>query len=70
MTLKEFLNKKGVSMHQVSVHTNIPYSTVKEIFNAKSDFKKARVETAIRLAEFLNTTVEELYAIATKKKRD
>lgn len=45
----------------LSKMSGVPYQTVRDLVNGKTDFSKMSVANAVKLATAMNTTVEDLY---------
>jgi Helix-turn-helix. len=50
----------GLTQQQVSDKSRVPYPTYQKLDNGTTDFSKALVDTAVRIAKALDTTVEKL----------
>ena len=60
MNIKEYLKNNKISVRKISESTGIPYSTLNDILNAKTDIDNATLKTVLKIAEHLNINVEEL----------
>lgn len=57
---KEKVSERGVSIYHLSKETGIPYTTLNELFNGKTDINKCGSETVYKLSLCFNCSVEEL----------
>lgn len=58
--LIDLLNDKNMSVYQCSKISGIPYTTLLEVVNGKTDINKCSAETVYRLAKALNIDMESL----------
>lgn len=58
--LIDLLNDKRMSVYQCSKISGIPYTTLLEVVNGKTDINKCIAETVYRLAKALNIDMESL----------
>ena len=58
--LIDLLNDKKMSAYQCSKISGIPYTTLLELVNGKTDINKCSAETVYRLAKALNIDMESL----------
>lgn len=58
--LIDLLNEKNMSVYQCSKISGIPYTTLLEVVNGKTDINKCTAETVYRLAKTLNIDMESL----------
>lgn len=58
--LIDLLNEKNMSVYQCSKISGIPYTTLLEVVNGKTDINKCSAETVYRLAKALNIDMESL----------
>ena len=58
--LIDLLNEKNMSVYQCSKISGIPYTTLLEMVNGKTDINKCTAETVYRLAKTLNIDMESL----------
>ena len=56
MNLKKIRNEKGLSMRALSELSNVPQRTIEDI----ERFNRCKVDTAIKLADALGVTLDEL----------
>lgn len=61
--IRKFIHKMNTSIRQLSIDTQIPYSTLNEMVNKKSDFKKCSIENFRKLAQHFHISVEGLYEL-------
>lgn len=60
MNLYERLAQNNLTKYQLSKMSQIPYSTIADLFSEKTSLKKCSVDVVYKLAKSLNTTVENL----------
>lgn len=58
--LIDLLNEKNMSVYQCSKISGIPYTTLLEVVNGKTDINKCSAETVYRLANVFNVSMEQL----------
>lgn len=56
MNLKSIRNKQGLSVRRLSEISSVPVRTIEDI----ERFDRCKVDTAIKLADALNVTLDEL----------
>ena len=54
MTLKEILSEKKISLYQFSKETGIPYSTLSDIVNGKTNIDTCTISTMKKIADGLS----------------
>ena len=64
MTLKEYLKANGISVLKLHKMTGIPYTTINDIVDRKTDIDKARVDILIRLSRSLDMPIDVFYNLA------
>lgn len=60
MNLNVLLADKNMTKYKLSKITNIPYSTLNDIFNMKTDILNCSVSTVLRIAQALEVTIDSL----------
>lgn len=60
MTFKELLQSKSISGYQLSKKTNIPYMTISDLINGKTNIRNVTFKNAIAIADSLNIELREL----------
>ena len=60
MTIQEALRRSNISIYRLAKDSGIPYATVNDIINGKTQLEKSSAETVYRLAHALNVSMEEL----------
>lgn len=60
MTFKELLRNKKISGYKLSQETNIPYTTISDLINGKTNIKNVTFKNAIAIAKALNIDLREL----------
>ena len=53
MTLKEYCKEKNISARSVSQACDIPYSTVNDLLNAKTELERTSFGVVCRMADYL-----------------
>ena len=67
--LKTLCNLKEISVYRCSKDTNIPYSTLSDIANHKTDPNNINALILKRLAEYFSLSMDDLYTILNLKQR-
>ena len=62
MNINELLKKRNISKYKLSKLSSIPYMTLNDICNGKTELKKCSAETVYRLAQGLQISMEDLLA--------
>ena len=62
MLLKDYLNKRNMSLYRLSKDTLIPYSTLRDLYTDKTPLSKASGEVIYKISSALDVTMEELLA--------
>ena len=62
MTIQELLKDKKMSVYRLSKASTIPYATLSDIVNGKTQLEKCSAETVYRLAKALDISMEGLLA--------
>lgn len=65
--LKKLMKEKNMSMYKLSQDTGIPYTTINDICNKRTDIKKCNVDTVYKIAKALDTSIEDLIQSNTEK---
>lgn len=60
MRIKELLEEKNKSIYRLSKETGIPYSTLNDICNNKTQIIKCSVEIVFKISKSLDVTIEDL----------
>lgn len=60
MILKELIKSKNISVYKLAKDSNIPYMTLNDIINGKTNLTKCSTETTYKLAKSLNVSMEDL----------
>lgn len=58
---KQLMEEKGYNGNRLSIDSGVPVMTINDLKNNKSQFKKTKVETAIKISKVLDMTVNEIY---------
>ena len=70
MTLKDILSEKKISLYQFSKETGIPYSTLSDIVNGKTEINTCTVLTMKKIADGLEMSVDDLYKTLSRDNQD
>ena len=62
MTIQELLKDKNMSIYKLSKASMVPYATVNDIVNGKTQLEKCSAETVYRLAKAMDISMEALLA--------
>lgn len=57
---KHFFQKSGKTIYQISKQTGIPYTTLSELVNGKTDINKCSAGTVFRLSLFFCCSIEDI----------
>ena len=66
MTLLDYIKIQKIKLKTLSECSDIPYTTVGDIVNGRTDIDNVSVKYLIRLAAALNISTDELYRLAKK----
>ena len=66
MLLKDYINKKGLSLYRLSKNTAIPYSTLRDLYTNRTPLSKASGDVIYRIASVLDVSMEELLSAYMK----
>lgn len=61
MNIKEYLKKNRITVKQISRDTGIPYATLNDIFNGRTNIDRASVMVLKRIADELRLSMESVY---------
>ena len=64
MDLNELMKEKRITKYRLAKESEIPYTTIGDICNGKTDLRKCSAETVYKLANALGITMEDLLADA------
>lgn len=62
MTFNDFLKERKISIYQLSLKTEVPYSTLMDLVKCKTLMSNLGLEKAIKIANALNIKPEDLLA--------
>jgi len=68
MTMQALLKDKNISVYKLSKASMIPYATVNDIVNGKTQLEKCSAATVYRLAKAMNVSMEDLLAPCLEKR--
>ena len=60
MTIQEALRRKNMTTYRLAKNSGVPYATVNDLVNGKTQLEKSSAETLYRLSKALEVTMEEL----------
>ena len=60
MSINKIIESKKLSLYRVAKDSGIPYMTLNDICNGKTNLNKCSAETVYKLAKALDTPMEEL----------
>lgn len=60
MSLKSILDSKNISQYRLSKLCKIPYTTINDIYNERTELMHCSAETVYKIAKALNLTVDYL----------
>lgn len=60
MTIQDAICKSDMSIYRLAKVSKVPYATVNDIVNGKTDIRKCSVETIYRLSQALKVSMVEL----------
>ena len=63
MTIKDYLKQNGIKVSSISKSTGVPYTTVSEIVNGKTDIDKVQIGTGLKISKACNLDFQEFYGI-------
>ena len=61
--IEQFIKRQNTNIRQLSIQTDIPYSTLRDLVVRKTDFQKCSVEIFRKLARQLHMSMEGLYTL-------
>ena len=61
MNIKSFLKENGMKVAEISRKSGIPYSTLNDIINGKTDIDGVKLGTVRELADCMGIGLDELY---------
>ena len=70
MIINDLMKKKNMSKYRLAQLTNIPYTTINDLCNEKTSYKKCSAENIYKIAKALNITVEYLMEASYEKRID
>ena len=68
MVVNELMERAGMTKYRLAQTAHIPYMTVNDICNGKTDLGKCNAETVYRIAKVFSVTVEELLEAAKEQR--
>lgn len=70
MVLKELLKAQNLSVYQCAKESKVPYTTLSDLVNGKSNIRKCSAETVYKLSKVFHVTMEELLENHEKNEPD
>ena len=64
MNIKDYVKENGIKLSDISKATGIPYTTIGDIVNGKTDIDNAGVRVFMKLAEAFSLSMDEFYRLA------
>lgn len=61
--LKDLLKERNISVYKLSAAIKEPYSSINDIVNRKVDIIDCKVGVFLKIADYLNLSLQELYEI-------
>ncbi len=61
MGIREAFEERGLTIYKVSKDTGIPYTTLNDLANGRTDMANASVRTLSRLSAYLGLSMDEAY---------
>ena len=66
MPLKQYLKQNKLTISSISKQSGVPFTTVSELVNGKTDIDKVQVGTCIKLSQTLGLSFDDFYALCKK----
>ena len=63
MTFKQLLESKKITSYKLAKETGIPYATISDVVNAKTNINNISLRHAIAIADFLNVDIRSLTSL-------
>ena len=70
MTINNLIKSKNVTKYRLAKETKIPYSTLTDICNGKTQLEKCSAKTVYSIAKALGVTMESLLSSCLDKRID
>ncbi len=64
--LKEEIKKRNISIKQIQKISGIPYTTLNDLINGRTDIDNVGVRVLVALSEALNISIDATYQICKK----
>ena len=61
MDIKTYLKQKRISKSYIQKKTQLPYMTISDIVNGKTDIRSARVDVLVKLSKALDMDIQSTY---------
>ncbi len=68
MVFPELLERRNITLYQLSKNSGVPYTTVNDIYHGRTSLDKCTAETVYRLSKELNLSMEELLSPYLQKR--
>ena len=66
-SFKDFIKEKNISLRTLFLETGIPYSTLSDLANERTDIEQMRFGYVMKIASFFSMSPEALYDICKPK---
>lgn len=63
MTFKQLINSKNISSYKLAKDTKIPYMTISDLLNCKTNIKNISLKHALVLADYLGINIRSLASL-------
>lgn len=70
MTTQEKLKDKKMSIYQLVKASELPYTTVNDIYSGKAQLEKCSAETIYKIAHATNVSMEGIRAVSVAGRND
>ena len=67
MNINDYMEEKNITKYRLSKLSDIPYTTINDICNGKTDIKKCSAETVYKISKALGTTFEDIFLSESHK---
>ena len=62
-SFKDFIKEKNISLRTLSFETGIPYSTLSDLANERTDIEQMRFGYVMKIASFFSISTDALYEL-------
>ena len=67
MNIKTYMQENKIKTSQISAASSLPYTTVSDIINGRTDIDNASVKVLIKLSAAFNMPLDEFYRLAKEQ---